>query len=35
MFLEVLIVVWYLTKFDQNTGNHVKEIARTTAPGNV
>jgi hypothetical protein len=35
MLFEVLIFAWILIKFDQKTGNHVKEIARTTAAGDV
>jgi hypothetical protein len=35
MFFEMMFCVWILIKFDQNPANHVKEIACTTAVGDV
>jgi len=35
MFFESLIFVWILIKFDQNSVNHVIEIAQTTAVRDV
>ena len=35
MFFEVLIFAWFFVKFDQNPGNHVKEITGTTAARDI